>query len=177
LDFVAQHPYHVDALYHVESFFRLQGNFKQANLLLEQILFLYESCFSLEFKQIFADTSNQFTLSFSHNEYSAALFATVFQMASLLGKKGCFRAALEYNKFLLKLSPLADPTGALLCLDYNALSSKQYRYLSYFASNYAAEFYKSDRFSLMCLPNYLYSCALSKFCELQSLSGEKRRDS
>lgn len=34
----------------------------------------------------------------------------------MLGKKGCYRAALEYSKFLLKLNPYEDPVGGLLYL-------------------------------------------------------------
>lgn len=49
---------------------------------------------------------------------------TLLKFVDILGKKGCFRAALEYNKFLLKLNPYEDPVGSLLCLDYFALSSK-----------------------------------------------------
>jgi hypothetical protein len=48
----------------------------------------------------------------------------LLKFTDILGKKGCFRAAFEYNKFLIKLNPTNDPVGALLCFDYNALSSK-----------------------------------------------------
>lgn len=48
----------------------------------------------------------------------------ILKFTDILGKKGCFRAALEYNKFLVKLNPYEDPVGGLLCLDYFALSSK-----------------------------------------------------
>ena len=61
----------------------------------------------------------------------------------ILGKKGCFKAALEYNKFLLKLNPIEDPVGALLTLDYYALSAKQYEYFLYFVKNFAKEIYKN----------------------------------
>jgi len=29
---------------------------------------------------------------------------SLFKMMDILGKKGCFKAALEYNKFLLKIN-------------------------------------------------------------------------
>jgi len=48
----------------------------------------------------------------------------LLKFIDMLGKKGCFRSALEYSKFLLKLNPSEDPVGALFCIDYNALSSK-----------------------------------------------------
>jgi len=50
---------------------------------------------------------------------------SLFKMMDILGKKGCFKAALEFNKLLLKLN-LDDPTACLLCLDYNSISSKEY---------------------------------------------------
>jgi len=50
---------------------------------------------------------------------------SLFKFMDILGKKGCFRTALEYNKLLLKLN-LNDPTASLLCMDYNAVSSKQF---------------------------------------------------
>jgi hypothetical protein len=49
-------------------------------------------------------------------------------MMDILGKKGCFKAALEYNKFLLKIN-LDDPTACLLSIDFNAISSKSYVFL------------------------------------------------
>ena len=35
----------------------------------------------------------------------------------MLGKKGCYRSAMEYNKFMIKLNPLLDPNGGLCILD------------------------------------------------------------
>lgn len=58
------------------------------------------------------------------NKFANSLFNALLKFIDLLGKKGCYRSALEYNKFLLKLNVEEDPSGALLCLDYNALSSK-----------------------------------------------------
>lgn len=46
----------------------------------------------------------------------------------ILGKKGCFKAALEYNKFLLKIN-IEDPTACLLSIDFNSISAKNYEYL------------------------------------------------
>jgi hypothetical protein len=76
--------------------------------------------------------------------YTFSFFTTLLKFMDILGKKGCYRAALEYNKFLLKLNTFEDPVGALLCLDYNALSSKQYEYLLYFTKNFAKELYKNS---------------------------------
>ena len=58
------------------------------------------------------------------HKYSHTFFRTLRSFLEIIGKKGCFRAALEYNKFLLKLNPANDPVGAILCIDYNAISAK-----------------------------------------------------
>lgn len=79
----------------------------------------------------------------------------------ILGKKGCFRAALEYNKFLLKIN-LNDPTACLLCLDYNAISSKQSSFLIDFVA-YFSSYCGSKNTSLYFLPNFTYSSALAKY--------------
>lgn len=47
MDFLQTNPYYPEALYDLGEYQRLQGNFKEANLMLEKMLFLYED--SLEF--------------------------------------------------------------------------------------------------------------------------------
>lgn len=70
---------------------------------------------------------------------------------------------MEYCKFLIKLNPGQDPVGGLLCLDYNALSAKQYDYLLYFAKNFGREIYKNSKSGILYLPNMIYSVSLAKF--------------
>jgi tetratricopeptide (TPR) repeat protein len=47
MDFLQTNPYYPEALYDLGEYQRLQGNFKEANLMLEKMLFFYED--SLEF--------------------------------------------------------------------------------------------------------------------------------
>ena len=82
-------------------------------------------------------------------------------MMDILGKKGCFRAALEYNKYLLKIN-LEDPTACLLSMDFNAISAKCYEYLIKFIKYFSFMIGKNDT-SLYFLPNFTYSIALAKF--------------
>ncbi|KAL4474855.1 hypothetical protein ABPG74_001551 [Tetrahymena malaccensis] len=165
-DFVTQNPYHADGLYNLFEFYRLQGKFKEANAMLEQILYIYEDCFGFEFSQIFDDKKNRFCLSVENNKYGATFFAALLKFVDLLGKKGCYRAALEYNKVLLKMNPESDPAGALLCLDYNSLSCKAYDYLIYFVKNFAYELYQNPKYSIQYMPNFIYSSALAKFSKV-----------
>ena len=82
-------------------------------------------------------------------------------MMDILGKKGCFRAALEYNKFLLKIN-VEDPTACLLSLDFNSISAKSYDYLIKFVKCFAKYRGDSDK-SLYFMPNFTFSTALAKF--------------
>lgn len=141
----------------------MQGDYKQTNQLLEDILFLYEDSFSYEFN-IFNE--DDVMLSFDENQYSRIFFVALNRFMDVLGKKGCYRSAFEYNKFLVKLNPYHDPVGGLLSLDYNAISSQNYDFLISFPHKFGKQYYKSDKFSLIYLPNYLYSCALAKFLKI-----------
>jgi hypothetical protein len=79
----------------------------------------------------------------------------------ILGKKGCYRTALEYNKYLLKIN-LNDPTACLLCMDFNAISSKQYEFLLDFVQ-YFSYYIGLRQNSIYLMPNFTYSVALAKF--------------
>lgn len=85
----------------------------------------------------------------------------IFKFIDILGKKGCYRAALEYNKLLLKMN-LDDPTAALLCLDYNAISAKQYDYVLQVAAHFGHDLLKKGS-TIYWLPNIMYSAALARF--------------
>ena len=99
-----------------------------------------------------------------YDQYSTSFFMSLFKFIDILGKEGCFRTALEYNKFLLKIN-VNDPTACLLSIDFNAISSKQYSYLLDFAKNYS-HYLGSKTESLYLLPNFCYSVALAKMLEI-----------
>ena len=97
----------------------------------------------------------------AYDTYSTSLFMSLFKFMDILGKKGCFRATLEYNKLLLKIN-MNDPTACILCLDYNAISSKSYDYILKFIKNYSM--YMGDKTTnLYLMPNFTYSTSLAKF--------------
>lgn len=134
--------------------------------MLEQILYIYEDSLGFEFVKIFDDTNNRLALAVEDNKYASTFFAAMLKFIDLLGKKGCYRAALEYNKVLLKLNPESDPAGALLCIDYNALSCKAYDYLIYFIKHFAVELYQNPKYSLQYMPNLIFSASLAKFAKV-----------
>ena len=86
---------------------------------------------------------------------------SLFKFMDILGKKGCYRAALEYNKFLLKINS-NDPTACLLCMDFNSISAKSHDYLLKFIQNYS-RYLGDEKSSLYLLPNFTFSAALAKY--------------
>lgn len=50
MDFLHSNPYFPEALYDLAEYQRLQGNFQQANLLLEKMLFFYEDSLDFSFR-------------------------------------------------------------------------------------------------------------------------------
>lgn len=77
-------------------------------------------------------------MDFEHNRYTRIFFRAIFKMISILTKKGCYKASLEYNKLLLRLNPSQDPLGSLLYIDYCALSGKEFEFFKEFALNFGS---------------------------------------
>lgn len=159
-DFLMINPYYPEALYNMAEFFRLKGNYKDANYLMEKLLFFYEECFTFEFK-IF-DEDNCCILDQNHNSLTSLFFKALFKFMIILAKKGCYKSALEYAKLLLKLNPLDDPMGALLMIDHFALSAGRLVFLKDFCERYG-EHYFDKQTSLLLYPNYSLSYALCLF--------------
>lgn len=92
-DFLNHHPVHCEALYDVSEFFRLKGDYKNANELLERLLYIYEESIGYYFNQVIDNTIP--TTELEINPYSKTLFMTLFKFTDILAKKGCYRTALE----------------------------------------------------------------------------------
>ena len=159
-DFLQRNPYHTDALYNIGEFFRLKGNYKEADSLIQRIIYIYE--YSSQYNIGLFVKEERPKRQVAYGRYSSSLFMALFKFVDILGKKGCYRAALEYCKFLLKLN-LTDPAACLLCLDYNALSAKQYSYLLDFTKLFSSYLPQKNPTTLYWLPNFTYSVALAKF--------------
>lgn len=97
---------------------------------------------------------------------------SLFKFIDILGKKGCYRTALEYNKFLLKIN-VNDPTACLLSMDYNAISGKQNAYLLQF-TKYFSSYIGCKNQSLYLMPNFCYSVALAKMFEVSEPKKESQ---
>lgn len=160
-DFLMINPYFPEALYDMAEFFRLKGNYKEANYLMEKILFFFEECLTFEFK-IFEDAGDNCILDPGYNNFTNLFFKAIFKFMVILVKKGCYKSALEYAKLLLKLNPLEDPLGSLLMIDHFALSANRLAFLKDFTERYG-EFYFNKQTSLLLYPNFIYSYALCLF--------------
>lgn len=86
-----------------------------------------------------------------------------------LGRRGCPRTALEFNKLLLSLSPTIDPACVLVNLDYYCLRAREYAYLLDFTftfdpANFAPIPSRGPRtVAPRWLPNFSFSAALAKW--------------
>ena len=157
--FSQTHPEHVDSLYAIGEFLRLQGNYRDADNLIQRVIYVYEFAGGYDLQEfIKLDIVKKYV---DYDNYSTSLFMSLFKMMDILGKKGCFRAALEYNKYLLKIN-IEDPTACLLSIDFNAISSKSYEYLIKFIKMFSYYLGNKDS-SLYFMPNFTYSIALAKF--------------
>ena len=165
IQFVHTNPYYPEALYDLAEFFRLKGNYKEANKLLERILFLYEDSFTFDFKLFDNNLDNITVLDYDYNVFTSLFFKTIFKFIAVLSKKGCYQSGLEFNKLLLKISPLQDPLGALMYVDHIALSAKKFDFLENFAENFANQYLVAGgeaKRSICLYPNIIYSLSLSK---------------
>jgi tetratricopeptide (TPR) repeat protein len=181
---LAYHPYHVDSLLQLAEVLKQTGEYQQAEDLIERCLFAYESIWHatfwshlqegtarLSFNQHESNNNNNNNNSgggstAGTSEQHRGLFFSVFRYIQMLGRKGCYRTALEYCKLLLGLDP-KDPLFVAMMIDYFALMSKQFTFLVEFTPAYA-----SMSEDLVLLPNLVFSTALAHFmlCEGSSTS-------
>ncbi|CAD8078265.1 unnamed protein product [Paramecium primaurelia] len=162
-NFLQMNPSHCEAQFDVSEYFRLKGDYKEANELLERLLYIYESSLGFGFNKFFEDAS--INLEIEENAHSKVFLMSLFKFTDVLTRKGCYKAALEFSKILLKFCPTKDPYGSIFLIDCNALKSEQYDYLINFTNNFARSVYKTNKFSIVFMPNLIYNCALAKFLE------------
>ena len=170
IDFCHVNPFYPQALYDLSEFFRLKGNYKEANRLLERMLYLYEESFSYDFDIFNNDTDKIVVLDYDYNSFTQLFLKGIFKFIAIITKKGCYQSALEYCKLLLKLSPAKDPMGALMYIDHVSISAKKFDFFEDFASNFASQYLSSpvekNKYSICLYPNIIYSLSLIKFYRL-----------
>lgn len=81
------------------------------------------------------------------------IFSAIFRHVDYLGRKGCWRTALEFQKLLFGLN-LTDPLCSLFTIDFLALKAGDYKWYTEFWIEF------KDKQSLNLLPNAVYSLAM-----------------
>ena len=154
--FLQAHPFHIEALYQMTTFYHLQSNYEQMELLLQRLLYVFQISFHQEFSVLRTDVR----VDIGTTAYNRLFYQSMELYIEILGRKGCSRTALELAKVVLGLSPTNDPVGALFLVEYYSLRCKKWEYFLRFARNFMQEFH--GRGSLLMFPNILYSVALVK---------------
>jgi len=97
-----------------------------------------------------------------------------------LSRRGLHGTALETCKLLLALDP-GDPLGGLFLVDYLALRSRSYGWLTRFAAEWSPEVSHSNgggadngSGGVEMLPNFAFSLALAAFWREKELTGAAR---
>ena len=154
-DFSNKYPFHIEALYQLCLIYKMQAKYEQVYQILERILY----SFQLSFHHQFSPIGRNANIDMNSTSLNKVFFKSLFMMIDCLGRKGCYRTALEYVKFLLCLD-FKDPMGCLLLIDFYSLSTKKFSYFIYFCENFMKEYYTQHK--LLILPTTIYSLALSK---------------
>ena len=194
-DFLNTNPYFPEALYDIGEYYRLKGNFKEANFMLEKLVFFYEDSFPYEFRLFESNASKmnmqpegaeeipelvrhqRRVVNYRSNSWSLMPFKAIFKFLAILTKKSCYRSALEFSKVLLRLDPLTDPMGALLMVDHVSIASGSYEFFQELALTYAHRYFHSFTSSILLYPSILFSFALSHFLNISELEKDKKSKS
>ncbi|KAL9544445.1 hypothetical protein MBANPS3_007623 [Mucor bainieri] len=150
-------PYHVDSLLQLSEISKQSGDWHAAGDFIERALYACERAFHPQFSL----ATGTARLSYKKPE-NRSFFLAVFRQIQFLIRRGCWKTAFEFNKLLFSLDPVSDPLGALLSLDYHALSAKDYEYVLKMQAEWKTDgrLYPVD---LADMPNFAYSSAYAKF--------------
>ncbi|KAL0138098.1 transcriptional repressor TCF25-domain-containing protein [Mucor lusitanicus] len=150
-------PYHVDSLLQLSEISKQSGDWHAAGDFIERALYACERAFHPQFSL----ATGTARLSYKKPE-NRSFFLAVFRQIQFLTRRGCWKTAFEFNKLLFSLDPVSDPLGALLSLDYHALSAKEYEYVLKMQSEWKTDG-RLYPVNLADMPNFAYSSAYAKF--------------
>ncbi|ODQ61435.1 hypothetical protein WICANDRAFT_83571 [Wickerhamomyces anomalus NRRL Y-366-8] len=118
-------PYHVETILQVALILIRQGDKSNSNGLVERALFTFDRGFKQNF-----DLSNGLTRLPFNYYLNRQFYLAVFRYIEILSKKGTLFTAFTYAKLLLALSPADDPYGVRYFIDFYAIVSAEYKYLT-----------------------------------------------
>jgi hypothetical protein len=121
------YPWHVHVLSSMSDISKHQGDLGQASDWNARILFVYERTASPTFISSLTNPAGPLPVDFKKVE-NRGLYLAAHRMIAFLGRRGTWRTALEWSKFLFSLDEL-DPHACLLWVDFLAIKSKQHRWL------------------------------------------------
>ncbi|KAI8560843.1 hypothetical protein RHMOL_Rhmol04G0287200 [Rhododendron molle] len=145
------HPYHLDSLIAMAEYFSFSGEQPMSAEFIAKCLYALECAWHPMFNPL----QGKCQLKYSH-EANRPLFHALFDHMKNMDRRGCHRSALEICKLLLSLDS-DDRKGALCCIDYFSLRSKEYTWLEHFSGEY-----RHDN-SLWLFPNFSFSLAVCRF--------------
>ncbi|KAI8868384.1 DUF654-domain-containing protein [Ramicandelaber brevisporus] len=119
-------PYHIDSLLQLSEMYRHQGDIATAGEYVEKALYGFEMSFTGGFN-ITSSAHSRLEYRFVENR---PLFIAISRHIGYLGRRGCWRTALEFNKVLMRLDAGHgnDPMAALLSLDFFALKAGEHEW-------------------------------------------------
>lgn len=131
-----QNPYHAETLLQAAMVLLRQGGDKLvSHALIERCLFVFDRCFHKNLHELLMDHRNGLIRlpyeGFMNRQFYLCLFRYIMNM----GERHTFLTAFSYCKFLFSLSPAEDPLGVRYFLDFYAIMSENYRYLTKLATS------------------------------------------
>lgn len=149
---INMHPYHIDALLQVSDIMHMGEDMQMAIELVERALY----CFENSFHPLFNIAQGNCRLDYRYDE-NRPFYIALFKHLTYVGRKGCYRTALEFCKVLLSLDPDGDPLAVILMVDFYALKALEYTYLIQMFEELEVTRNLSQ------LPNFAFSIPLAKF--------------
>jgi len=161
--FLSKNYFHHESLIYVSDFLRMQGKFPDAVKLIQRCMYAFEVLFSKDFTAWGPRPNTRINFDSQKSNLGNIFADCLVRYIDHLGRKGCVRTALEITKFFLSLDPERDPFGNLLKIDFYALRSGEYKYLSNFAEKFSNEFHRHPLKTILFSPNILLSTAVARF--------------
>ncbi|KAK8811415.1 hypothetical protein WA158_003149 [Blastocystis sp. Blastoise] len=158
IQFFAANSYHLDSALASCEIFLTTGQVDEATKVLRQVLYIIENTWELTFD---VDSANNRI--YNNNKQDKSIFRAFFLYMFLSSRKGCYYTAFEICKLLWSLDPQLDQQGAILLLDYYAISSNKTQFIIKFCENQPSIYL--GHISLLHLPNWSYSYAMALFRE------------
>ena len=123
-NFLRENPCNIDALMQMSAVYSMTQSHDGAALLMRQALYIFECSFHPKFLNCLENGTARMDLDVGMNQ---SFGNCIFAYALMAGRRGSRRAAYEMLKLLLILDPLRDPSSVLLCIDFYAMSSSEYK--------------------------------------------------